>query len=315
MLDNLIFCLNAVIPIFLMMILGAFFMKIKVFDEAFVNRLNSFVFKVSLPVLVFYDMSRSDFHDIWDGKFVIFCFVATVASICLTWGISFFIKNRGERGEFIQVAYRSSAAIMGIALVVNLYGSAGMTPLMILGSVPLYNVIAVTVLSLFNEENGSLDRALIIQTAGNVLKNPIIWGVFAGLAWSVADINTPQILDTSFSYVARLATPLGLMALGASFDIKKARESVTLAGLASFIKLIGLGMIIIPIAISLGYADDKLVAVLIMCCSPTTVSCYIMAKNMGHDGTLTSSTVMMTTACSAFTLTAWLFILKTIGVI
>lgn len=182
MLDNLIFCLNAVIPIFLMMILGAFFMKIKVFDEAFVNRLNSFVFKVSLPVLVFYDMSRSDFHDIWDGKFVIFCFVATVASICLTWGISFFIKNRGERGEFIQVAYRSSAAIMGIALVVNLYGSAGMTPLMILGSVPLYNVIAVTVLSLFNDENGPLDRALIIQTAGNVLKNPIIWGVFAGLA-------------------------------------------------------------------------------------------------------------------------------------
>lgn len=315
MLNNLLFCLNAVIPIFLMMILGAIFMKKKVFDEGFVNKLNSFVFKISLPVLVFIDMGKSDFHDIWDGKFVVFCFFATLASIILAWIVSLFIRDRGTQGEFIQVSYRSSAAIMGIALVVNLYGSAGMTPLMILGSVPLYNMVAVIILSLFREDNGPLDKALIIKTGKNVLKNPIIWGVFAGLFWSVTGIEMPKIMDTSLTYVGRLATPLGLMALGAAFDIRKARESAALAGLATFIKLIGLGLIFVPVAIFFGYTGNKLVAVLIMCCSPTTVSSYIMAKNMGHDGTLTSSTVMLTTAFSAFTLTVWLFVLKTMGVI
>ena len=57
--------------------------------------------------------------------------------------------------------------------------------------------------------------------------------------------------------------------------------------------------------------DDKLVAVLIMLESPTTVSTYIMAKNMGHEGTLTSGIVVLTTLFSSVSITLWLFILKT----
>lgn len=315
MINNLLFCLDAVIPIFLMMVLGGIFMKMKIFDEGFVSKMNSFVFKVALPVLIFHDMSEGDFHDIWDGKFVLFCFFATLASIGLVWVLSGFIKSQGQRGEFIQASYRSSASIMGIALVVNLYGSAGMTPLMILGAVPLYNIFAVIVLSFFRDDHGPVDKALIIKTTKNVLKNPIIWGVFLGLAWSVIDVKMPVILDTSLSYVGRLATPMGLMALGATFDIKKARESIGLAGISTFIKLVGLGLIFVPIAMHLGYLDDKLVAVLIMCVSPTTISCYVMAKSMDHDAVLTSSVVMLTTAFSAFTLTFWLFALKSVGVI
>ena len=47
----------------------------------------------------------------------------------------------------------------------------------------------------------------------------------------------------------------------------------------------------------------------------TTVSCFTMAKSMGHEGTLSSSTVMLTTLFSAFTLTGWLYIVKTLGLI
>lgn len=49
--------------------------------------------------------------------------------------------------------------------------------------------------------------------------------------------------------------------------------------------------------------------------SATTVSCYVMAKNMGHEGTLTSSAVMLTTLFSAFTITGWLFLLKSLGLL
>ena len=49
--------------------------------------------------------------------------------------------------------------------------------------------------------------------------------------------------------------------------------------------------------------------------SATTVSSYIMAKNMGHEGHLTSAVVMLTTLLSAFTLTGWLFLLKTAGMV
>lgn len=44
--------------------------------------------------------------------------------------------------------------------------------------------------------------------------------------------------------------------------------------------------------------------------SATTVSCYVMAKNMGHEGVLT--VVMLTTIMSGFSITMWLYILKTL---
>ena len=100
-------------------------------------------------MLVFEDLADQDFRGTWNGKFVLFCFLATIISIGV---ISLFsvlcVKDKGKRGEFIQGAYRSSAALLGLAFIHNIYGDAstGMGPLMILGSVPLYNIFAVIIL-------------------------------------------------------------------------------------------------------------------------------------------------------------------------
>ncbi|WWR25239.1 AEC family transporter [Emergencia sp. JLR.KK010] len=312
---NLLFCLNATIPLFLLLVLGMVFTKFKIFDEVFVAKLNSFVFQIALPVLVFYDLCREDFYSLWDGRFVLFCFIATALSIALTAAIAFLLPDKSTRGEFIQAAYRSSAAILGIALIQNLYGSSGMAPLMIIGSVPLYNIMAVVVLSFFQPAHGTLDKKRLASAGIGILKNPILWGVLLGLFWALLNLPMPQILDRTLENIGRLATPLGLLSMGATFDIKKALKSAKSAGLAAFIKLIGLGLIFVPIAVFMGFTGNKLVSILIMCCSSTTVSSYIMAKNMGHEGTLTSSTIMLTTFFLAFTLTGWLFVLKTLGLL
>ena len=147
--SNLIFSLNATMPIFLTMILGLFFRKVGILDESFTSKMNKFVFKIALPVLLFQDLSDSDFSAVWDIKFVLFCFFATLLSILAVWGLSHLLKERSARGEFIQAAYRSSAAILGIAFIQNIYGNSGMAPLMIISSVPLYNIMAVVVLAVF----------------------------------------------------------------------------------------------------------------------------------------------------------------------
>jgi len=314
--ENLIFSLNATLPIFLLMVLGYVLKALKVIDDAFASKMNSFVFKVSLPVLVFNSLAFEDFKEAWNGKFVLFCFVATIVSILISFLVSLLLK-RNDRGEFIQASYRSSAALLGIAFIENIYGTSGMGPLMIIGSVPLYNICAVTVLSVFSPDNQGkkLDGALIKKTLIGILKNPIILGIIIGLIWSAISVPMPAFLQSTISKVAATATPLGLMAMGASFDFKKALASGKTAVLATFIKLIGFGLIFVPIAIALGYRNQELIAILVMLCSATTVSCFVMAKNMGHEGTISSATVMLTTLFAAFTLTAWLYVLKNLGVI
>lgn len=114
--SNLMFCLNATMPIFLTMMLGYAFRKWHIMDGSFVDKMNSFVFKVALPVLVFQDLATVDFFEAWDWKFVVFCFLATLISITAVTLLSFLLKDKSLQGEFIQASYRSSAAAPGTSL-------------------------------------------------------------------------------------------------------------------------------------------------------------------------------------------------------
>ena len=302
-------------PIFLLMMLGLFFRKIGWIDEAFASKMNKFVFLVPLPALLFEDLATVDFAEVWDMKFVLFCFCATLVSIAAAAAVSFLWKDRTIQGEFIQASYRSSAALLGIAFIQNIYGHAGMAPLMIIGSVPLYNVMAVVVLSFFQPERKKLDRQVWINTLKGIVTNPIILGIVAGLLWSALRLPMPPILEKTVSNIGAVATPMGLMAMGAAFDIRKAFGKARPAIAASVMKLVGFAAFFLPMAVWLGFRREQLVAILIMLGSATTVSCYVMARNMGHEGVLTSSTVMLTTMCSAFTVTGWLYILRSLGLI
>lgn len=313
--ENLVFSLNATVPVFFMMVLGVLFRKLGWIDEEFASKMNKFVFLVPLPVLVFEDLAMVDFAQAWNGKFVLFCFFATVLSIGIAALVSCIWKANIIQGEFIQVSYRSSAALLGIAFIQNMYGNSGMAPLMIIGSVPLYNMMAVVILSFFHPEQKGLDGKMIMKTAKGIVTNPIIIGIAAGLLWSALNIPMPKILEKTVAHVGSVASPMGLMAMGASFDMKKAFAKVKPAFAAAFMKLIGLCAIFLPIAIKLGFRESELVAILVMLGSASTVSCFVMAKNMGHEGVLSSSVVMLTTMFSAFTLTGWLYILKSLMLI
>ena len=313
--ENLIFSLNATIPVFLLMVLGLALRKIGWIDEGFASKMNQFVFRVPLPVLLFQDLATVDFYEMWDGKFVFFCFAVTFLEILLAGLLSLLLKDRSIRGEFIQASYRSSAALLGIAFIQNIYGSAGIAPLMMIGSVPLYNIMAVVVLSFFSPERKTLDAGTVKKTLKGIVTNPIIIGILVGMAWSLLRLPLPQIAQKTVSSIGATATPLGLMAMGASFDFKKALGQKGPAAAASFLKLAGFCALFLPLAAAMGFRQEKLVAILIMLGSATTVSCYVMAKNMDHEGTLTSSVVMLTTLGSAFTVTAWLYIFRSLGMI
>ena len=287
--ENLIFCLNATIPIFLTLMLGLFFRKIGLFDDTFVSRLNKFVFNAALPALLFLDIAKSDFYSVWNTKFVLFCFFVTLISI----GIS----------------------ILGIAIIQNLYGNAGMAPLMIIGSVPLYNVMAVITLSLFAPGGGKLDTAKLIRTLKGIATNPIILGILTGMVWSLLHLPMPAILNTAVDNLGKTATPLGLMAMGGALKFGKAFARPKPLIACTFLKLVGYEAVFLPLAVLLGFSHDMLVAIIIMLGSATTVSCYIMAKNMDYDGDFTSGVVMTTTLLSSFTMTIWLYICKSLGLI
>lgn len=156
---------------------------------------------------------------------------------------------------------------------------------------------------------------MVMRTLKGIAANPIILGIVTGLVWSMLRLPLPTILYNTVNNLGKTATPLGLMAMGGALHFGKvfSRPKATIA--CTFLKLVGFCAIFLPIAIHLGFTHDKLVSILIMLGSATTVTCYIMAKNMGHEGSFSSSVIMLTTLLSSFTLTGWLFICRSLRLI
>ena len=146
--NNLIFSLNATLPVFLMMVLGYFLRYIKMLGPEFIKNANTLNFKVTLPVLLFVDIGASDISSRWDTFYVMFCMIATTIGFFIIWGLTkLFMKDQDMTGAFVQASFRSSAAVLGVAFIQNMYGNAGMAPLMIIGTVPLFNIYSVIVLT------------------------------------------------------------------------------------------------------------------------------------------------------------------------
>lgn len=311
--DSLIYSLNATVPVFLVIVLGYFLRYIKILDEPFLKAADKFNFKVTLPAMLFMDLAVTDFAKVFDLKYVMYCFFVTFLCIVGIWGLAkIFMKEAEIRGEFVQASYRSSAAVLGVALVANICGDSGMIPLMILGAVPLYNIFAVIILTF---EGKKREEGMIKKAFGDILKNPIIISIVLGFLYSVLRLSMPGILETAINNVAKMATPLALICIGAGFEGKRAVKMIKPTLLASAIKLVLQSAVFLPLAVWLGFTGDKLLALMVMLGSPTTPSSYVMARNMGHEGVLTSSVVVMTTILSAFTITGEVFIMRQIGLV
>ena len=316
MLGNLLFSMNSTMPLFFVMLLGYVLHRTGFLSEEFVAGANKFVFYVALPVQLFRDLGSTDVRTTFDGAYVLFCFGVTAVSILGIWVLAkLLLKNKSLVGEFVQVCYRSSAAILGTAFLQSIYGTAEMSSLMILGSVPLYNVMAVIVLSFFKPGQNGIDRAVLKKTFKGIVTNPIILGIVAGLLWSAIGLPFAGIPAKAVTSIGNMATPMGLMAMGATFDLKKASAKAKPAFVATFIKLVGFVAVFLPVAVAFGFRDSELIAILVMLGSATTVSCFVMARNMGHEGVISSTTIMLTTLLSAFTLTLWLYIIKSLGLV
>lgn len=310
--DSFIFSLNATVPVFAVMIIGNILKRIGMIDDHFASVANKFVFKACLPCLVFQDLADTNIRENFDTKYVGFCFIATLISILSIWFLAKkLLKDKTMTGAFVQCAYRSSAAILGIAFIQNIYGVSGMAPLMIIGSVPLYNIFAVIILT-FESNNPSLsDNKSQIKTACiNILKNPIIIGIVLGLLASFINLQLPQMIDKTINNIAVMASPLALISIGASFEGRKALAKLKPTAIASFLKLIGLAVLFLPLAVACGFRDQKLIAIVIMLASPCTPTAYIMAKNMDGDDVLASSIIVTTTLLSSITLTFWIFLMR-----
>ncbi len=313
--ENFIFALNAVAPLFGVMIVGYVLNQRNFFPDNMLAHFNTFVFKLALPLLLFRQSAATDFTA---GTGMILPIFSVIFAIILTGVLCYivprFIKDAARAASFIQGVFRTNIALFGLPLAINLFGEAGSLDVVLVVAflVPSFNVIAVVVLSSFS---GGAHKPDIKEILKGIAQNRLIWGVVAGLAFAVAKIEVPSIILDPVNSIANTATPLAMLTLGGRFSFKSAAHNKMLIASASLLRLVVVPTIAVALGLLFGFGPTAIGALFICFGAPTATSSYIMAGSMGADAELAGEIVVFTTMLSTVSMFLGIVLLRSMGLI
>lgn len=324
--EDLIFSINAVLPIVLTVCLGYFLRRSGILPAAATGVMNRLVFRVFLPAMLFLNVYKIE--GIGETSFG-YIFYVLIFTTCVFFvgipAVTWITKDNRQRGPILQGIFRSNYALVGIPLATSLFGDEGGAVATVLSAffVPLLNVLSVAALSVFRGESKKPSFAGILF---GIVKNPLIQAIALGgcalliralflrlgIEFRLTEVKPVYSVLTSLSAVA---TPLSLITLGAQFEfsaVPALKKQIVWTVLArSFL----IPFIALAVAYALGsFGGAHFAAFLAAYVTPVAVSSVPMAQEMDADAALAGQLVVWSTVISGFTLFAATFLLKTIGV-
>jgi len=288
---------------------------IKVINSDFKDLISRLVFNVSLPALLFVKLAFVDLKDVFHLDTIIVIYAGTLIGFALSWIFSsaFIPKGQG-RGAFIQGSFRGNEAIIGMALIINIYGdqAAAKIATILVFLIPLFNILSIIALTF---SDTSARKSAIKKSLKSLLANPLIIAITLSILVSAFSIPIHSIIVSTGKSLAAVALPLALIGIGASLDLKKVLVSSKMAIISSAFKIILMPVIGTTIAWFYGIKGQDLGIIYIVFACPTAIVSFIMADAMGKHGKMAGSIVVISTMASLVTIGGGMYILELFGVL
>lgn len=304
--------ITLVLPVFLVVAVGYVVRRTGLVDSQFVIQLNRLVYYLALPLLLFHKIANADFSESFNPKLVTGLFLANILGCVGAYLLARLLKYPPQNyGTFAQAAFRGNLAYVGLALVFNTYGEAGLAVggVAVGFVVPLLNFLSILAL-LFSQQATKVRAKFILQ---QILINPLIIASFIGIIWSSVSLPIPTVVDNALDILTGMALPLALLAIGASFSLEKLRGDIVCASVASVYKLLVMPLLTAIILYMTGVHGHMLGIGILYGAAPTATAAYIFAQQMKGDAELSGAVIMLTTLMSVLTYTLVLLAMKMYG--
>lgn len=312
--QNFILAINVVLPIALIMLLGAYLKKINFLDTKSINVMNKLAFRVFMGTLMFVNVYNIRTLNIdvsknlgYLGYPILFVFMVFGTAWIFFYKL---VKDKQEFAVMVQGVYRGNFALFGLPIAESVYGQEGMSRVAMLLAVviPIYNIIAVITLEYYSGKEINWKKMIKATVT-----NPLIIGCISGVLCIKLGIELPKPIYKTLFDLSKIATPLSFIILGASLELGNMRKNIRALFSVNILKLVINPLITLSLGHYLGFIGVELVALLAMSACPTAVSSFTMAKDMNVAGDLAGEIVASTTIISIFTIFVWIIILKTIA--
>ena len=311
LLSSFLLSLNAILSIFFIMAVGYGAKRMLRLDKEHIARFNTLAFYTLLPLMLFNNIYRSDIR----GGFSFHCLALALAVLFVLFLLTWFFVKRVEpdnrlRGVMIQASFRSNFLLLGTPLIQELCPGEdlGAVSVMLAIVVPCYNILAVIVLETFRRSQIDFRKTLT-----GIAKNPLVLASAAGLAANFSGLRLPDFLGSPIAQLGSSASPVALLLLGAQFEFRDVRLHRRNLAICSSLRLLLYPGVALSLAALTGLRGPEYAVLISMFATPTAVSSFSMAAQMGGDPDLAASAVTMTTMLSALTMFLWIFLSKSLG--
>ena len=306
--------LAVIAPIFALIAFGFGAVRLRLFPAEGVKALIAFVNNFATPCLLFYSISSSDFRSAFNiGIIGPYYFGAIV---CFVIGIVIARRVFANRpGESVSVGFAgmfTNTVLVGLPIMTRAYGEEALP--VTLSIIGLHGAILLTLgmitMELTRRDGQPLGRTLVVA-AQRVGSNPLIWGIVAGIAGSLAGLELIEPAAAFFSMMAQAVVPVALFGIGGALNEFRLSDNWKQALVAALIKLIVHPAIAYVLMIWVMRVPLDIARYGILLSSmPAGINIYVFATYYDRGTRVAANAILIGTILSALTISAWLYILS-----
>jgi len=300
--------LLAILPIFLVILLGLAMRHFGFPGEGFWEPVNRVNYYLCFPALLIHTLARADFR----GSGVVAMLGATAAAILVLSLLLLAARPSLRIGgpaftSLFQGALRQNTFI-GLAAAASLYGTSGLalSAVLLAGYVPLVNPIAIAVLVRYGRGDRGSGMAAMVR---EIARNPIPIACAIGLVLDLSGIGLPFGSAPLLDILGQASLALGLLATGAGLEGLPLRGARLPILLATVIKLALLPVLVwLPLA-AFGVDGLALRIAVLFAALPSASGSYVLAAVLGGEAPLMAAIIVIETALAVVTMPlalAWL---------
>ncbi len=303
--------LQIVLPIFVIIGLGAAAAAIGLLNDRVADGLSEFVFVIAIPVLLFRTLATAPLPEAQPWGY----WTAYFSALVIVWWTMATLATRvfGLSGQEVPIlgfaTVQSNTVFVGIPLVLRSFGEAGAVPMFLL--IAIHLPLAMTAATLLVERSEGGAAAKLPGMARKMLLHPIIVGILAGTAYRLTGLPIPAFAGSTMKLLADAALPTALFALGMTLRRYGLDAPVRILGTVALLKLIIQPAIVYWLAFHVLPMPPiwAAVGVLFAAC-PCGVNAYLLATRYKTGVALTSSALAATTALAVGTTTFWVWLVS-----
>lgn len=305
--------LTVSLPAFAWVVVGVVLKSLGLLPQALIETLSRLAFNLGLPVMLFAGAAQVDYSALGSARYLLAGVLATLLTLFISWIYARWRRfPRASQGIFVQAAFRSNLAIVGVALTFSAYGPRGpvLAALPIALMTVLYNMMAVWVLNTTLGAKTTLFSVLL-----DIARNPLIVGITAGVCLSASGVPVPALVRPLGAGLSTVILPLVLVCIGGSMNLSRLYKAGVLAWEACLWRLCIAPAVGVVVALLLGVRDEQLGVLFLLLAAPVAASSHVMVVAARGDGTLAANIVVLSTLLSLLTITVGFFILSVFSLV